>query len=176
MTTETTSETKTENTVNQKQEPVKTTNGESVADVWYTDPIKAAKIIEEKTKEATLSVISAQQQKERQEKEFWDNFYQANPDLVGKDRAVKLVLAEKWNEWEKKPTNEAMEAIAKETRSFIQTVSTPRGTRTELSNGPAASLPSSGVPFAGTTQKVESTNFVTQIKKLHAQFKKTVKS
>lgn len=175
MTTETTTETKDTKPAIEVKEAPKPQEDTSVADVWYTDPVKAAKIIEQKASEAALNVVDAKQKKERQEKEFWDNFYQSNPDLIGKDRAVKLVLAEKWNEWEKKPTNEAMEAIAKETRAFIQTVSTPRGTRTELSMGPGASLPSSGVPLPGTSPKVESTNFVAQLKTLHSRFKKSMK-
>lgn len=143
----------------------------SIEDVFYTDPKKAAQILKKQATEEALKAIDAERRKERQEKEFWDNFYSENPDLRGRERFVKLVLGEKWNELESKPTTEAKEAIAKETRQLISQASTTGGTRTELLQNPGMALPSSGPSYGGQTTETKPASFVSQIKKFQGGFK-----
>jgi len=73
---------------------------EDLAQVWYTDPTRAAKMVEERTErrlEQKFSTVLA-------ERDFWDNFYRQHEHYRDDTRLVRMLAGEHFQELMALPT------------------------------------------------------------------------
>lgn len=99
---------------------------------------------------------------------FWNDFYSKNPELKNKERAVQLIMKEKWEEVKGLNTNDAAKFLATETRNFIKET-TGHDVKIETeSKGDPILAGASGVRNGSAPRKEESkpTSFFEEIKKM----------
>lgn len=140
------------------------TEGPSIDELLFTDPKKAVSMLRQQAKDDVMGEIG----KKENEKKYWGNFYEENPDLRNADLVVQSITREKWTEISNLPLAEASKVIAREARKHVEKIrGLSDGTRTELARTTASALPASGgnPPKVAGVQEAPET-FTEQLLKL----------
>lgn len=129
--------------------------------LWYSNPTKAAQLIEERVEAKQKKKEDARQQEET----FWKNFYEKNTDLSGNKKVVELILKDEWSKIEKLPVDEASKQLAKSSRDFLSSIKKGFGTsETALESKGAAMTGASGEPMVRSKETPpQPKNFAEQV-------------
>lgn len=120
---------------------------------------KLAQKIESKVEKKMETKYEQTKRQEEDQKVFWDDFYNVNPDLKNQDRVVKSVLREKFAEIGRLPVAQAKEQLAKEARQWITQVrgtSETRATVMETTRASTLGASNQGTPKVETKPQVMS--------------------
>ncbi len=136
---------------------------------WYTDPDKAERSVINKAKKELRAELDEQKQKETDEKNFYTELYEENPDLKPMERLVKSVINEKWDTIKVLHASESKKFIAKEVRAFASDLRAAGGVKgTELPQGQVITTGSSGTTPPAPTETLKVLNFSEQLKQMQA--------
>lgn len=111
-------------------------DGRPLIDVLLEDPDKVV----QHTIQKTLQVVDARAKQKAESDRLWSVFYSKYPDLRGKDRVVKPILAENAKAWDKLTEEDGMKMLAQTARDEIKSMGLEPGTVTELPTREANTL------------------------------------
>jgi len=135
---------------------------------FYADPKKYLTERDDKIRKQIKDEVTQESTQKATVDRLWNQFYNDNPDLVGKDRLVKSLLEENWNTLgHMTDAPSAMKILAQKTRTEIQSYIESSQPRTELPNnaGGASGGSQSQVTPKKTDEPVLS--FIEQVNKLN---------
>lgn len=139
---------------------------QDIENMIFTNPKKALDL----HGQAVEKRINEKFEAKKREEQFWTDFYVENPDLRNADLVVKSITGQRWAQISKLPLGEAKKIIVQESRSQVLKIRGETGTKTELQRTSSQSLPASGgsLPQPAVVQE-ESTNFITEVRKMQAK-------
>lgn len=114
-------------------------------------------IIDQADKRADAKIAQVEHRKT-----FWQDFYNANPDLRGKEEIVDALVAKNWTTWEKMPVKDFSKVVSDTSRSTLRKVGAFNAT--EVKQGEAATLSASGEKTAPVERPRQETSFVDEIR------------
>lgn len=114
--------------------PVEKTKLEQIGELIFQDPEKALQLHEE----VILEKIDERDANKAKERQWWDEFYDENPDLKALERVVKSVVRDNWEEVSRLDLRAAKVRVAQESRKVVDLVKSQLGVKTtELDSRPA---------------------------------------
>lgn len=127
--------------------PAKKSIEEEIEDEIFTNPKGAIK----KLNDHILNKVNEIQGKTDQVKQFWNDFYEENPDLKGLDSVVKVVEAYKSAELRPLSITAARKKLSEEVRKHVKSIEARKGVTTEeMPQGGATILGSGGSQPGGS--------------------------
>jgi hypothetical protein len=111
-----------------------------IENMLFIDPAKAL----EKHSDYIMRKVEGREQSKAATQQFWDKFYQENPDLKAAERVVGLVAKERHAELANLDLVSASKKIAEEARKVIQPIQGNGGKVTEVENRETTQFGGSG--------------------------------
>lgn len=132
---------------------------------FYSDPNAAAKKLSDKVYRKAMTDF----EKKQSAAQAWAEFYRRNPDLDKNREMVEFQYSKNRNVIDTQPLDQALETLAKETRSFLAKArGAPTGNGSEMPRGSVVSTGSSGnvAPKAPAAEAPKVLSFSEQVKQM----------
>lgn len=153
----------------QVQAPVVDTKKEEdeLAELMYTDPVAYNK----RMKESVRKEFESQRNLEEARKNFWNGFYEKNPDLRNCTRIVQSIHMELATDpaFASLPASAGAERIASEVRSALKGVIGSGGTEQVINGRPAPVMSGSNPTVKAPPAPEKTRTFLDQVKEMRAK-------
>lgn len=139
----------------------KPTEAPKFSDVIYNDPVAAEELLLRKVDERQ----QRRDQAERMRQNYWNGFYDKNPDLKQVQHVVQSIFERDENKILTLPNDAAVtEHLVKESRKIVDEVRKTIGvTETQLGSGPAVTVGSGSASYPITVKQEKPKNFLEQL-------------
>ena len=146
--------------------PEETSEEDDFDSKFYENPKEYLKQVQAQAVEQAKLEIQKQQQAQQQEQAAWEGFYKEYPDLETKDKLVKLIVKENWDDIKSLPLESAYKVLALKTRKQLKEWADADKPSEHLQRTAQSASPGSQTGVTPAPVKEEKLDMISQLTKL----------